>query len=370
MQNCEDTKLEVGFGVKNHEEIKDEIQQIVPKGTTLIAYSLQQSAYDFPTDKNSRNIIILITDGIEECQGDPCAVSQVLQRQGVILKPFIIGLGSEEEFQEQFACVGKFFEANSEESFEKVLEVVISQALNNTTCQVNLLDKFGKPTETDINISFYDATTKIFLSNVIHTINRAGLPDTIYLNPAQNYDIIVHTIPPLKKENVEIVAGKHTTITFDAPQGSLGLVIDGYTTYGTLSALITPHGEDKFIHVQTFNTTEPYLIGTYDIEILTLPRIRQENIQITQSKKTTIQIRQPGKLNLITRTDYVGDIFQVKGGDLVWVCNVEVSSSNNIIVMQPGDYMYITRLKREQNTIKSREIKFAITSGKITNINL
>jgi Ca-activated chloride channel family protein len=144
-----------------------------------------------------------------------------------------------------------------------------------------LLDKFGKPTETDINISFYDATTKIFLSNVIHTINRAGLPDTIYLNPAQNYDIIVHTIPPLKKENVEIVAGKHTTITFDAPQGSLGLVIDGYTTYGTLSALITPHGEDKFIHVQTFNTTEPYLIGTYDIEILTLPRIRQENIQIT-----------------------------------------------------------------------------------------
>ena len=41
------------------------------KGTTPIAKSLEEAAADFPID-NSRNIVILITDGKEECGMDPC----------------------------------------------------------------------------------------------------------------------------------------------------------------------------------------------------------------------------------------------------------------------------------------------------------
>ena len=91
-RNCKDTKLEVPFSAKNHDKIIDRLGTIRPKGTTLIAYSLEQAAYDFPADKNSRNVIILITDGIEECDGDPCAVSLALQKRGVVLKPFVIGI--------------------------------------------------------------------------------------------------------------------------------------------------------------------------------------------------------------------------------------------------------------------------------------
>ena len=92
-RNCKDTKLEVAFERNNHRRIKEEIAGLRPKGTTLIAYSLQEAAYDFPKTPGVRNIIILITDGIEECDGDPCAVSLALQKQGVVLRPFIIGLG-------------------------------------------------------------------------------------------------------------------------------------------------------------------------------------------------------------------------------------------------------------------------------------
>ncbi len=144
-QNCEDTRLEVPFRRYNHIDIKESIAELRPKGTTLIAYSLQEAAYDFPKSAKCRNIIILITDGIEECDGDPCAVSQALQKQGVILKPFIIGVGLDEQYKLQFDCVGKYFEANTEESFQNVLGVIISQALNNTTSQINLLDQSGRP---------------------------------------------------------------------------------------------------------------------------------------------------------------------------------------------------------------------------------
>ena len=65
-----------------------------------------------------RNIIILITDGIEECEGDPCAVALALQKNGVTLKPFVIGMALDLETIEAFKCVGNFFEAKDQESFE------------------------------------------------------------------------------------------------------------------------------------------------------------------------------------------------------------------------------------------------------------
>ncbi|MEK6615146.1 MAG: VWA domain-containing protein, partial [Bacteroidota bacterium] len=71
--NCEDTKLEVPFAIISTSvpKMKKVINGLTPTGTTPIAYSLGKSANDFPSEKNSRNIIILITDGIEECNGDP-----------------------------------------------------------------------------------------------------------------------------------------------------------------------------------------------------------------------------------------------------------------------------------------------------------
>ncbi|MBK9638483.1 MAG: hypothetical protein IPO63_11975 [Bacteroidetes bacterium] len=50
------------------------MEEISPSGTTPIARSLEECGGDFPKSQ-ARNIIILITDGIEECNGDPCAVS-------------------------------------------------------------------------------------------------------------------------------------------------------------------------------------------------------------------------------------------------------------------------------------------------------
>jgi len=367
-RNCKDTKLEVPFRYDNHRDIKEKITDIRPKGTTLIAYSLQEAAYDFP-NASSRNIIILITDGIEECDGDPCAVSKALQKQGVILKPFIIGIGLDEQFRKEFECVGKYFEANTEEAFENVLGVVISQALNNTTCQVNLLDSKGRATETDVNISFFDHGNGRFMKNVVHTMNDRGIPDTIYLDPAYNYDVVAHTIPPVRRDNVAIIPGKHTVIALDAPQGSLSLTVDGMMGYGQLNALIKKAGTEEIIHVQNFNTKDPYIVGKYDIEILSLPRIKQNGVSINQSKTTTIQIKQPGKLNLVSRSLLVGDIYRYKSGQPEWVCNIETEGRSEIISMQPGNYSLVIRSKHEHNVANTRTKDFEIYSGKITNIN-
>jgi len=82
-QDCSDTKLEVPFAPNNAARIKQKIRFLSPKGTTPIAHSLELAAYDFPDCNNCRNIIILITDGVEACDGDPCAVSLEIGRAHV-----------------------------------------------------------------------------------------------------------------------------------------------------------------------------------------------------------------------------------------------------------------------------------------------
>jgi Ca-activated chloride channel homolog len=368
-QNCRDTKLEVAFSAENHQAIKDRIKTIRPRGTTLIAYSLQESAYDFP-DTDARNIVILITDGIEECDGDPCSVSRALQKQGVILKPFIIGVGLNNQFRKEFECVGKYYEANSTDAFKNVLRVVISQALNNTTCQINLLNEKGEPKETDVNISFIDSKNRTFLSNVVHTLGYNEKADTIYLDPALGYDIKVHTIPPIEKHNIIIKPGDHTVIDIPAAQGFLNLEVTGLSGYGRLPVLIRKKGSSEIIHVQDFNTKEKYLTGLYDIEILSLPKIHQRNVQIVQSRTMTIKIQQPGKIHLVCSSNYIGDIYVTKNGQMEWVHSLDVQGKHNTIVMQPGEYQLILRDANEKNMLNAIKKPFKIYSGKVTDINL
>ena len=153
-QDCEDTRLEIPFAPGNGEKIKHKLRNLNPKGTTPIANSLRYAVGDFPPCANCRNIIILITDGIEACDGDPCAVSRDLQKKGIALKPFVIGIGLDPRFKNTFDCVGQYYNATDEKKFKDVLEIVIYQVLNDKTAKVKLLDEAGNTKETDVNMTF------------------------------------------------------------------------------------------------------------------------------------------------------------------------------------------------------------------------
>lgn len=370
-QNCKDTKLEVPFKYNNHKQIKDKLKDVIPKGTTLIAYSLQQAAYDFPKEPGVRNIIILITDGIEECDGDPCAISEALQSQGVVLKPFIIGLGSTDDFRKAFECVGRYYDANTEASFNNVLNVVITQALNSTTAQVNLLDINLKPTETNVNMSFYDMSNNQLLYNYIHTMNERGVPDTVLLDPIYKYRMVVHTIPPVEKSDVEVIPGKHNIIAVDAPQGFLNLKITGMTNYADLKCIIRKKGTMQTMHVQNANSTEKYLVGKYDLEVLTLPRQIFKDVSVDQNTTTTVEMAQPGRLNITAFTQqYIADIYMMNRNEIVWVARVPSENKNNNMVMQPGKYKIIYRAKNSNRSGQTFEREFTINSGSATNVTL
>ena len=244
-RNCEDSKLEVPFATAktNYKLIKERINKLTPTGTTPIAYSLGECAKDFTPQENCRNVVILITDGIEECNGDPCAVSLALQKKGIFLRPFVIGVGLDVKFADVFGCMGKFYDVSNEANFKAVLKLVLIEAVSQTTAQVNLNDIFKKPSETDVTMTFYHQQTGEVLYNYLHTLNHRGNPDTIVLDPDLTYKMVVHTIPPQTRENITLKKGKHNIIPLDAPQGFLKLETEGPNIYKSLACLVRKSGE-------------------------------------------------------------------------------------------------------------------------------
>ncbi|MDP4267128.1 MAG: VWA domain-containing protein [Bacteroidota bacterium] len=366
-QDCNDTKLEIPFMKNNASRIKAKLKTIVPKGTTPIAHSLEEAANDFPSCSNCRNLIILITDGIEECKGDPCEVSQSLQKKGIFLKPFVIGIGN--NFKNFFDCVGTYFDASTEKGFKDVLRVVVSQAINNTTAQVNLLDINGKPTETNVNMTFYDKDNEQIKYNYMHTLNTRGLPDTIQLDPEPTYKMFVHTIPQVTLDSIKLNPGRHNIIAVDAPQGYLLLKMTGNTNQ-SLPCIVRKSKKMSTLNVQNTNTTEKYIVGKYDLEFLSLPRMKVEDVSIKQSYTTTVEIPQPGLVNIFTSVVGYGSIYLEEENKLKWVYNLRENSTQETVYLLPGNYRVIFRAKSATQTIYTKENSFKVESGKSFTLKL
>ena len=362
-QDCDDTKLEVPFARDNGYLIKNKLNKLAPSGTTPIALSLEACAKDFP-DTKARNIVLLITDGKEECGGDPCAISAALQSKGIVLRPFIVGVGKmDPDITNSFNCIGNFYDASSESSFKQVLNVIITQVLNTTSCQVNLLDKNGKPTETDVAMTFYDQKTNQIKYNLVHTMNNRGGPDTLRIDGLSTYRIVAHTLPTVEKKDVQLVAGKHTVIPIDAPQGFLNLKAGEGATYRDLQCIIRKVNEMQTLDVMTFKETRKLIVGKYDLEILTLPRTYLKSVDVSQSYTTTIKIDEPGTVNFQLPLQGVASILMEDKGSMVWVCNLNENTNQDIVRLQPGKYKVVFRGKGIRETLFTIEKNFIVQPG-------
>ena len=361
-QDCDDTKLEINFIPSNifSERIRGKLSMIKAKGTTPIAKSLEEAAADFPID-NSRNIVILITDGKEECGMDPCAVSRLFAKKGIILKPFVIGIGLDKSWQDNLDCVGTFFDAANERDFSNILNVVISHVVDNTTTQVNLLDSLGNPTETDVPLTFYDNFTDIVKYNYIHTINSMGNPDTMIIDPVLKYKVIAHTIPPVESEIITISPGKHTIIPLKTPQGKLKIMINTKENY---QFIVRKTNQKETINVQTINSTQKYITGNYDIELLTLPRQYFNNIRINQNQLTKLQLPSTGLANILLPANGYGGVFLNDGDKLVEIYKFNGESNQYKLTLLPGKYTVVYRAKSSKKYIYTDEKTFVIKSGK------
>ncbi len=373
-QDCNDTKLEVGFSYNNLGRIKQVLRSLRPMGTTPIARSILRADNDFPKDcptGHCRDIILLITDGVEACDEDPCEASAILQQKGRILKPFVIGVGLDKGLIKTFDCVGTYFDASDEQTFKKALGVIVTQALDNTTGQINLVDHLNQNSGTNLPIILRNATSHLVDRTIIHTLNYKNQPDTIMVDPIVTYEGMVYSIPPRPIQPTSMYAGKHNHMAADVVQGGLKLTMPGLKLAQNAPVAVVReanHPED-ILHVQNFNTTVTYIVGTYDLDILTLPRIRQritlkpgttQEITIPPSGEVTVQLKSPG----------YGAIFAIDGDTWTWITNLDEFQTRQQYSLQPGTYKVIYRPRSAQQTTYSKTNTFSVAPGSSTLVRI
>ena len=146
--DCSDSKLLVIAATSNRRSIIAEIYKILPRGFTPITYSLSQAVQDLAPYKGEKSII-LISDGLETCGGDPCQLSQTLAGGNIGLKIDVVGFGVKDDWeaQQQLMCIalntnGKYFSAENDAELTSGLSESINKAVTG-----RIITKIGKPAD-------------------------------------------------------------------------------------------------------------------------------------------------------------------------------------------------------------------------------
>lgn len=123
---CTDVELVAPIGAADAGAIRAYIQGLSPKGKTPIAASLERAASAFNGREEENNSILLISDGIETCSGDPCAVAQALAERGINVKVNVVGFDVDAEARAQLQCIaekggGRYFDAKNANDFTQAV---------------------------------------------------------------------------------------------------------------------------------------------------------------------------------------------------------------------------------------------------------
>ena len=186
--NCSDSNLLVPFGELNRDPVRRAIAGLRPTGQTPIAYALNQAARDFGSLQSDRSLV-LVSDGIESCGGDPVEAALALRDQGVVVHLIGFGLGNaaDEDTASLRAVAsasgGRYVTASSAEELKAALAQTVATSF-----------------------SVYQGDTEVASGSL-------GSADVMLL-PEGDYRVRLHSSPPVET-HVRLAPRDQVTLTLE-----------------------------------------------------------------------------------------------------------------------------------------------------------
>jgi len=186
--NCADSSLLVPFSEMNRDPIRRAIAGLKPTGQTPIAYALNQAGRDFGMLDSDR-AIVLVSDGIESCGGDPVQAARALREQGIIVHLIGFGMGNaKDEDSASLRAVanasgGRYVTASSAAELKAALAETVTTAF-----------------------SVYQGNTEVATGSL-------GSNDMMLL-PEGDYRVQLHSSPPVEA-TVSLAPREQVTLTLE-----------------------------------------------------------------------------------------------------------------------------------------------------------
>ncbi|MWB78894.1 VWA domain-containing protein [Pseudooceanicola sp. 216_PA32_1] len=131
--DCADIELAVPAGRGTAGAISDFAAGLKPKGKTPLSAAVKQAAEQMRYTEDKATVI-LVTDGLETCDADPCALGAMLEETGVDFTAHVVGFGLTAEEGAQVSCLaeetgGRYIEASNAATLgEALTQTVVAVA--------------------------------------------------------------------------------------------------------------------------------------------------------------------------------------------------------------------------------------------------
>lgn len=224
--DCEDIELLIPVGKVDKQAFVKTVDAIMPKGMTPITAALELAAEGLGYKENKATVI-LVSDGLETCNADPCAAAKNLEQLGVDFTAHVIAFDLTPEETEKLRCIaeatgGKFFPASDAASLKDALTLAVGAATAPTEPAVDdaRMAKLSAP-DTAVAGAEIEVSWDIETANGDYiTIAKAGAKDSENFGYSYTHDKksakLTTLIDPAKAE-VRYISGVTGKILARAP---------------------------------------------------------------------------------------------------------------------------------------------------------
>jgi hypothetical protein len=115
--DCRDIEVVAPMGQTAPGALETRLRALMPRGMTPLTDSLALARDQIPPTAEGADII-LVTDGLETCDGDPCALAASLAAEGIDIRAHVVGFGLTAAEVAALSCItdqtgGMLFQTNS-----------------------------------------------------------------------------------------------------------------------------------------------------------------------------------------------------------------------------------------------------------------
>jgi Ca-activated chloride channel family protein len=282
-KNCKDTKLEIPFGPPNPAKARALMKRVNAQGQTPIAYSLLEAKKDFDLAAKRKRTIILITDGLESCDGDPCKVAKQLAAAGVGAKLNVVGFDLGPAEMAKLKCLvvpsgGLLLAARDAAQLKKALGEVIKKALGGLLRVVAL--KENKPIRGAIEVYPAGGRERIVLDRTATKDTDPGTELKAGVYDVKVIDEEIESRPTVTLTGIKIEGGKTVEKKVDFSGGAIK--ITALLNDKPFTAKIHVYKKDTGEEVASTDTSvsNPQIVkilpGIYDVKVGDQWRMEQE----------------------------------------------------------------------------------------------